>query len=188
MQSIVDTGCTQTLIWTDLPSQEWAPKADAVWMICMHGQPSTYPQKKYLVEVLSRAKEMPVGLAKDLPYPLILSRDWAKIYQVLDTVRIQEGLTGEETEVPMDADGFDIESLSTSAHFREAEEEEDLFQSTIQSELAKRDGTLQLCVDFRKLNVILKFDAFPMPQINELLERVRQVKFISTLGLTKGYW
>lgn len=37
--------------------------------------------------------------------------------------------------------------------------------------VSKQDGTLRLCVNFIKLNAISKFDAFPMPQISELLER-----------------
>lgn len=52
----------------------------------------------------------------------------------------------------------------------------------------KKDGTLRLCVDFRKVNVISRFDAFSMLQISELLDRVGQAKFIFTLDLTKGYW
>lgn len=53
--------------------------------------------------------------------------------------------------------------------------------------VTKPDGSLRLCVDFRKLNTISRFDAFPMPQISKLLERVGQAKFISTLDLAKGY-
>ena len=52
----------------------------------------------------------------------------------------------------------------------------------------KPDGSLRLCVDFRKLNAITQFDAFSMPQVNELVERIGQANFISTLDLAKGYW
>lgn len=107
-------------------------------MICMHGQSSMYLRKKYSVEVLGRGREMSVVLAKDLPYLMILGRDWTAIYQLLDTIRTQKGLLGEE-EVPLDVDGFGIQSLLSSAHFREAQEGEELFRSIIQSELAKQD-------------------------------------------------
>lgn len=87
IQAIVNTGCAQTLFRADLAPQNWAPKTDAVKMICMHEQPLVYPRKKYLLEILDHAKEMPVGLPKDLPYLMILGRDWKEIYNILDTVR-----------------------------------------------------------------------------------------------------
>lgn len=100
IRAIVDTGCAQTLIGADLAPQGWAPNAGTVKMICMHGQPSMYPRKKYVVEILDASREMPVVLAKDLPYPVISGRGWNEIYNILNTVRRQEtkleGLTGEE--------------------------------------------------------------------------------------------
>lgn len=41
--------------------------------------------------------------------------------------------------------------------------------------------------DFKKVNVISFFDAFPMPHIEEMLEKSGQAEFISTPDLTKGY-
>ena len=52
----------------------------------------------------------------------------------------------------------------------------------------KKDGTLRFCVDFRRLNSVSKSDAYPMPRVDKLLDRVGQAKFISTLDLTKGNW
>ncbi|XP_058888002.1 uncharacterized protein LOC131738165 isoform X1 [Acipenser ruthenus] len=54
--------------------------------------------------------------------------------------------------------------------------------------VAKKDGTNRFCVDFRKVNAIAKFDAYPMPRVDELLDRLGKARFISTLDLTKGYW
>ena len=52
----------------------------------------------------------------------------------------------------------------------------------------KPDGSLRFCNDFRKLNEISEFDAYPMPRVDELIERLGPARFVSTLDLTKGYW
>ena len=33
-----------------------------------------------------------------------------------------------------------------------------------------------------------KFDAYPMPRIDEMLDAVGQSEYLTTLDLTKGYW
>lgn len=50
----------------------------------------------------------------------------------------------------------------------------------------KPDGTVRFCNDFRKLNEISKFDAYPMPHIDELIDRLGKACFISTLDLKKA--
>ncbi len=52
----------------------------------------------------------------------------------------------------------------------------------------KKDGTLRVCIDFRKLNAQSRFDAYPMPRIDDLLERIGQARYITTLDLCKEYW
>nr|XP_043871756.1 uncharacterized protein LOC122760682 [Solea senegalensis] len=52
----------------------------------------------------------------------------------------------------------------------------------------KKDGSLRICIDFRKLNSISEFDAYPMPRIDDLLEKIGAAKYITTLDLCKGYW
>ena len=52
----------------------------------------------------------------------------------------------------------------------------------------KKDGTLRLCVDYRRLNNVTRTDAYPMPRIDELLDRIGQAKYITTMDLTRGYW
>ena len=54
--------------------------------------------------------------------------------------------------------------------------------------VTKKDGGVRLCVDYRKLNQETKFDAYPMPRIEELLDEIGKAKFITTLDLAKGYW
>ncbi len=52
----------------------------------------------------------------------------------------------------------------------------------------KTDGSVRFCVDYRKVNAVSKFDAYPMPRVDELLDRLGAARFYSTLDLTKGYW
>ncbi len=52
----------------------------------------------------------------------------------------------------------------------------------------KPDGTLRFCNDYRRLNEVSQFDGYPMPRVDELLDRLGRARYISTLDLTKGYW
>ena len=52
----------------------------------------------------------------------------------------------------------------------------------------KPDGSLRFCNDFRKLNEVSTFDAYPMKRVDEMLERLGSARFVSTLDLTRGYW
>ena len=52
----------------------------------------------------------------------------------------------------------------------------------------KKDGSNRICVDYQKLNAATKFDTYPMPWIDELLDMIRQSKYLTTLDLAKGYW
>lgn len=52
----------------------------------------------------------------------------------------------------------------------------------------KPDGSIRFCIDFRQVNVVSTLDAYPLPRVNELIERLGDAQYISTLDLTKGYW
>ena len=52
----------------------------------------------------------------------------------------------------------------------------------------KPDGSFRFCNDFRKLNEVSEFDAYPMPRVDELIERLGPARYLTTLDLTKGYW
>ena len=51
----------------------------------------------------------------------------------------------------------------------------------------KKDGTLRLCVDFRALNNVTIKDKYPIPRIDELIDKLGQAKYFSTLDATSGF-
>ncbi|KAL5500729.1 hypothetical protein EMCRGX_G012325 [Ephydatia muelleri] len=52
----------------------------------------------------------------------------------------------------------------------------------------KKDGINRFCVDYRKLNVVTRKDAYPLPRIDETLEALGGSRWFSTLDLLTGYW
>jgi len=52
----------------------------------------------------------------------------------------------------------------------------------------KKTGEWRMCFDYRQLNAHSVPDAYPVPRINNILEKLRQARYISTLDLKHGYW
>lgn len=52
----------------------------------------------------------------------------------------------------------------------------------------KKDNSMRFCIDFRYLNANSKFDSYPTPRIDDLVERLGKAKYLTTIDLCKGYW
>jgi len=49
----------------------------------------------------------------------------------------------------------------------------------------KKDGSICLCIDYRKVNELAWKDAYPLPRVDDTLAGA---KWFSTLDLKSGYW
>ncbi|KAL7304638.1 hypothetical protein TKK_0002885 [Trichogramma kaykai] len=52
----------------------------------------------------------------------------------------------------------------------------------------KKQGEYRFCIDFKKINEVSEIDAYPLPQIEAILNKLREAKYISTIDLKNGYW
>ena len=52
----------------------------------------------------------------------------------------------------------------------------------------KSNGKWRMCIDYRQLNAKSEPDAYPLPRINHILDRLRESRFFTSLDLRSGYW
>jgi hypothetical protein len=51
----------------------------------------------------------------------------------------------------------------------------------------KSDGSIWVCVDYRALNECTMKDSFPLPRIDDLLDKLRSAKCMTHLDLRSAY-
>lgn len=52
----------------------------------------------------------------------------------------------------------------------------------------KSDHTPRFCTDLRKVNSVTKPDCYPLPRLDDCIDRVGSAVFVTKLDLLKGYW
>ncbi len=52
----------------------------------------------------------------------------------------------------------------------------------------KKDGTKRFCVDYRGLNAATKKDVYPIPRVEDVLERLNGMRYFTTLDLVQSYY
>ena len=52
----------------------------------------------------------------------------------------------------------------------------------------KKDGSSRLCVDYRKLNAVTKKNAYPIPRMEDALDRLGGSQYFSILDLLSGFY
>ena len=54
--------------------------------------------------------------------------------------------------------------------------------------IRKPNGKYRFCLDFRKVNSVSKKDAYPLPNMNGILDKLRSARYISTIDLSQAYF
>ncbi|GFX57093.1 transposon Tf2-11 polyprotein [Trichonephila clavipes] len=52
----------------------------------------------------------------------------------------------------------------------------------------KKDGSLRICIDYRKINSKTEKDRYPLPLIEEVLDQLQSGNFFSTIDLKNGFF
>ena len=52
----------------------------------------------------------------------------------------------------------------------------------------KPDGSIRVCVDFRKLNNVTVKDSFPMPSASDIFQQLAKARIYSSIDLAQGYF
>ena len=52
----------------------------------------------------------------------------------------------------------------------------------------KPDGSIRLCIDYRAVNKVTMKDAFPLPNIEDMLYNLNGIKYFTSIDLVKGYY
>lgn len=52
----------------------------------------------------------------------------------------------------------------------------------------KKDGSLRMCIDYRALNKITIKNKYPLPRIDDILDKLNGCAYLSSIDLKSGYW
>ena len=52
----------------------------------------------------------------------------------------------------------------------------------------KPDGSYRMCTDYRKLNNVTKADTYPIPGMDDCVDKIGTAKYVSKFDLLKGFW
>ena len=52
----------------------------------------------------------------------------------------------------------------------------------------KPDGSIRLCVDYRRVNSLTVPDPFPLPHVQVLVDKLGQANYLTKVDMTRWYW
>uniref|UniRef100_A0A7M4EFE9 CCHC-type domain-containing protein n=1 Tax=Crocodylus porosus TaxID=8502 RepID=A0A7M4EFE9_CROPO len=131
LSAVLDLGCAQSLIRAELlpPGQQW--QGEPIRVACLHGETQALHRARVRVHVMEFRDEILVGVAPKLACDMLLGRDWAPLYDVLERVRdletawraqwVQDEWFSEaEGEEPL----VDWQDIASGPQFRQGQEED----------------------------------------------------------------
>ena len=51
----------------------------------------------------------------------------------------------------------------------------------------KKDGTMRMCIDYRRLNQVTVKNKYPLPRMDDLFDQLQGAKVFSKIDLRLGY-
>lgn len=52
----------------------------------------------------------------------------------------------------------------------------------------KKNGEWRFCIDSRKLNSVTRRDAYSLPYVNEILDNLKDARYLSSIDIAKAFW
>jgi len=52
----------------------------------------------------------------------------------------------------------------------------------------KPDGSIRLCVDYRRVNSLTVPDPFPLPRVEVLVDKLGRANYLTKVDMTREYW
>ena len=54
--------------------------------------------------------------------------------------------------------------------------------------MEEKDASTRFCIDYRRLNALIKKDNYPLPRIDNTLDQLESATIFSSLDLASGFW
>ena len=54
--------------------------------------------------------------------------------------------------------------------------------------MPKTDSSYRICTDYRKVNSVSKSDTFPIPRMDDYIDKMGNARYVTKFDLFKGFW
>jgi len=87
---VLDTGCSRTLVRSDLVSQDNLLEGEVVAICCAHGDTVLYPLAKVHLEISDHNIDVEAAVSDSLPMPVLLGTDVPQVQDLIGQVLCRE--------------------------------------------------------------------------------------------------